>query len=415
MRRRRDPLLLAWAAALVLWLGAPARGEPVEPDEAPQILVLVRMAPEHFRPALDYGGGYGDRLAQGARRRAAARIARRHGLTMIDRWPMPLVGLDCFVMALPRGKSADEMAAAVSREKAVSLAQPMHSFTGMAATPNDPLFAAQPAAKAWRLADLHKLATGSGVTIAVIDSKIERSHPDLIGQVTKSAELVTGHPASSEEHGTGVAGVIAARAGNGVGIAGIAPRSRLMALRACWQSASGATLCNSLSLAKALHIAIEHRAQIINLSIGGPRDPLLGKLVDVGLARGVSVVAALDERQAGDGFPASHPGVIAVAAQGAAAASPGVYSAPGRDVLTTRPGGGWGLVNGSSYAAAHVSGLLALLRQDRTSAGTSLRLVAARADGGMIDACATLARAAKDCNCSCASAPASGVAANPRR
>lgn len=409
-------LLAAWAA-LALTVAMPARGEDSPDAPSAQILVLLKMSPEHLRPAVDYGGGYGDRLAQSVRKRIAARVAKRHGLKMVDSWPMPLVGLDCFVMAVPEGKSAEEMAAEVGKDDAVSSVQPMYRFQGLAdaAAPNDPMFLAQPAAKAWRLADLHRLVTGRGVTVAVIDSKIERSHPDLKGQVIVSADFVSGHPAFSEEHGTGIAGVIAARAGNGIGIEGVAPEARLMALRACWQTASAATLCNSLSLAKALHFAIERRARIINLSIGGPRDPLLGKLIDAGLSRGISVVAAFDERQAGGGFPASHPGVIAVAQQGMAAAFPGVYTAPGRDVLTTRPGGGWSLANGSSYAAAHVGGLLALLRQDRAFPGGSLRLVAARADGGAIDACATLARAARDCRCTCASAPASGVAAKLRR
>lgn len=416
--RRQLPPLLACAAALALSVALPARSEPAASDEPrEQILVLLKMGPDHLRAAVDYGGGYGDRLAQTARRRVASRIAKRHGLKLVESWPMPLVGLDCFIMTLPPGRSPEEMAAEIAKDRAVSMAQPMHRFTGLAgaAPPNDPLFRAQPAARAWHLADLHRLATGRGVTVAVIDSKIERSHPDLEGQVRTSVEFVTHRPASSEEHGTEVAGVIAAKEGNRIGIAGIAPQARLMALRACWQTDSDATLCNSLTLAKALHFAIEHKAQIINLSLAGPRDPLLGKLIELGLARGISIVAAFDDRRVAGGFPASHPGVIAVSEQGLAAAFPGVYAAPGQDVLTTRPGGGWNLVDGSSYAAAHVSGLLALLREGRALAGASLKLVAARADGGTIDACATLARATKTCSCTCASAPSSGVAANLQR
>lgn len=413
MKRR-----LSLSLALALSIAWPARGEPIASDEArEQILVLLKMGPEHLRPALDYGSGYGDRLAQTARRRAASRIAKRHGLTLVENWPMRLIGLDCFIMTLPPGRSPEEMAAEVAKDRAVSLAQPMHRFTGLATPPppNDPLFPAQPAAKAWHLADLHRLATGRDVTVAVIDSKIERSHPDLQGQVKTSAEFVTHRPASSEEHGTEVAGVIAAKEGNGIGIVGIAPQARLMALRACWQTVSNATLCNSLTLAKALHFAIEHQAQIINLSLAGPHDTLLGRLIDMGLARGISIVAAFDDRRAAGGFPASHPGVIAVSEQGLAGVFPGVYTAPGQDVLTTRPGGGWILVDGSSFAAAHVSGLVALLREGHARAGSSLKLVAARADGGTIDACATLARATKACGCTCASAPSSGVAAKLQR
>src|SRR5205085_1842712 len=134
----------------------------------------------------------------------------------------------------------------------------------------------------------------------------------------------------------GVAGVIAARADNGVGIVGVAPGARLMALRACWQTAPDAqlTVCDTLSLARALVFAIDHRAQVLNLSLSGPPTPLLGKLIDVAMERGGVVVGAYDEALPAGGFPASHPGVIAVS-DGPAPA--GVYLAPGRDVPTTEP------------------------------------------------------------------------------
>jgi hypothetical protein len=87
----------------------------------------------------------------------------------------------------------------------------------------------------------------------------------------------------------------------------------------------------------------------------------------------------------------------------------GLYGAPGRDIPTTEPGGRWYLVSGSSYAAAHVSGLMALLREKRRSAGKAALVV----DEGEIDACASLLRVASHCSCACA--PGSGAAASPRR
>ena len=106
-----------------------------------------------------------------------------------------------------------------------------------------------------------------------------------------------------------------------------------------------------------------NNAQVINLSLAGPDDTLLGKLLDVAMARGATVVSAFDPKMPKGGFPASHPGAIAVAEEGSASAPAGIYNAPGRDVPTTQPGGRWYLVNGSSYAAAHVSGLVALMRE----------------------------------------------------
>jgi len=191
---------------------------------------------------------------------------------------------------------------------------------------------------------------------------------------------------------------VAARADNGIGMVGIAPDAHLVALRACWEVNAQRTVCNSLSLAKALNFAIEHRVEIINMSLSGPVDPLLGRLIDIALARRLQVVAAVDSRLAGGGFPAEHPGVIAVADQSdptSSAAPAGAWVAPARDLPATAPGGGWRMVSGSSFAAGQVSGLLALLLQaeedaPHSSAVPGTRLV--RMPGGRIDACASLLR-----------------------
>jgi len=407
--------LVALCLALLLPASLHAqRADPVASSRQ-QILVLLRMPPAHYRPNGAYGGGYGDDPAHGARRRFAARIAHDHGLTLVTDWPMPLIGLDCYVMAVPDGRSTEAVAALVSKDPGVDWAEPMHVYRTQggasaaqhsappAAGRGDPLFAVQPAARQWRLGELHALFTGKGITVAVIDSRIEAGHPDLAGQISLSADFATGGTAGAELHGTGIAGVIAAKADNGVGIVGVAPRAHLMALRACWQlaaqpPASPVTVCDSLSLAKALHFAIEHNAQVINMSLSGPQDRLLGRLIEIALARGQAVVGAFDRAVPGGGFPASWPGVIAVSDEATNAA--GVYTAPGRDVMTTQPGGHWYLVNGGSYAAAHVSGLVALLREKRRADGP-VAFVSTRAGGGTIDACATLLGPSMRCDCNC--------------
>jgi subtilisin family serine protease len=373
---------------------------------ARQILVLTKLDAGHFRLNSGYDGGYGSAQARSARQFLARRIARDHGLKLVDAWPMPLIELNCFIMAVPDGRSVTDVAKEVSKDPAVEFVEPMHIYEakGLPLAYNDPLFAAQPDARLWRLADLHQISTGKGVTVAVIDSGIEATHPDLIGQVSVSRNFVAGRPPVAERHGTGVAGIIAAKAGNGVGIVGVAPDARLMALRACWQqsSQSAASYCDSLSLAKALHFAIEGGAQVINMSLAGPPDALLSRLLDVAMKRDMAIVAAFDKNQADGGFPASKPGVIAVSDEALAVRARRVYTAPGRDVPTTQPGGKWNLVNGSSYSAAHVSGLVALQRAKMIGKHGGATLIAARADGGALDACASLLLAVGHCNCACA-------------
>lgn len=384
-------LLLAFVLA---WLGLAGAAAATPTPSDRQVLILLKLPAQHFRSTTGYADNYGDGASRTARRRVAARIASDHGLKLVTDWPMPLVGLDCYVMAVPEGQSPDTVAAELSRDKAVEWSEPMHVYAAQAKAgpPNDPLYRAQPVAREWRLDELHALATGRGVRVAVIDSAVDAGHPDLKGQVETQADFVIGRPAGAEAHGTGVAGVIGALEDNQVGIAGVAPGARLMALRACWQQDPAATVCDTLSLAKAMHFAVDHSAQVINLSLAGPPDMLLGRLIDVALARGIVVVSAVDPALAGGGFPASHKGVVAVTVSGAASA--GVFAAPGRDVPTTEPGGKWGLVNGSSYSAAHVSGLFALMRERNRRGGSALTLVAANgAGGGAIDACATLSKA----------------------
>ena len=395
--RLQKGLCALWLLAMALLPLRAAAQVPETQDQSRQILVMLRMPPDHYRPGSAYSGSYGSATTQAVRHRTAAKIAKRHGFTLDDNWPMPLLGIDCFVMTLPAGTSPQAAAELVSGDPGVAWSQPLQLYRAQAASNRDPLLAAEPAAAQWHLSELHRIATGRGVTVAVIDSRIDRGHPDLSGQLALSQDFVAGRGNGAEQHGTAIAGVIAARADNGVGIAGIAPAARLMGLRACWQQAA-ATLCDTLSLAKALHYAIDHRARVINMSLSGPRDQLLTRLVEIGLARGQTVVAAFDPAISDGGFPASQPGVIAVGSEGMPNLPGRVYLAPGRDIPTAAPGGGWTLVDGTSYAAAHVSGLLALMNERQTTRAAAL----VRGHGGSLDACASLASATHLCSCDCA-------------
>lgn len=400
-------MALALASVAVAAPAAAADADAPAPSP-PRILVLLRQVPAHYRAGAAYGGSYGDATTRAVRERLGRRIARENGLAFLGNWPMPVVGLDCFILAVPAGETPEAAAARVARHAAVEWAEPVHSYRTFA-TPayNDPLFPVAPVTRQWRLAELHGLATGRGVSVAVIDTRVEAGHPDLAGQVYIEEDFVAGRRGGAERHGTGVAGIIAAKADNGVGMVGVAPRARLMALRACWQlPGDGGSACDSLSLAKALHFAIERRAQVINLSLSGPPDRLLGTLIDAGLRRGAVVVAAADADAPGGGFPASQAGVVAVSDVPFAAAPRGVVSAPGDGVPTTQPGGRWYVVGGSSYAAAHVSGLFALMREGRPGArGRSHALVPVSGAGGAIDAPRSLRQAVAPCDQRCAREP----------
>jgi subtilisin family serine protease len=412
--------LLALCAALPVQAG-PGVPLPATADRAEaasrQILVMMRLPPQHYHPDAAYAGRYPNDSGRAARHRAAQELASAHGLKLVDDWPMPVIGIDCYVMQQDGDAPLGRVLEGLSRDPRVAWAQPMHMFQGLDG--GDPLYAVQPAAKYWRLAELHKASTGRNVRVAVIDSGVDTGHPDLAGQVQLRENFVDAAAVTAEAHGTAVAGIIAARAGNGLGIAGVAPDVRLMALRACWPDNARTTRCSSFTLAKALNFAIMNGARIINLSLSGPVDRLLQTLLDVAAARGMAVVGAFDPQRADGGFPASSPEVIAVAMATNANAPAGVLLAPGVDIPTTAPGARWGFVTGPSYAAAHVAGLAALLAQLHPSANAAqlrrdilaphhqdpvrYRTASAEpvAQAGNIDACASIARLTGACACSC--------------
>jgi hypothetical protein len=415
-------------ALLALCAALPAGAAPAVPAAATkqaeavtsrQVLVMLRLPPQHYQPDAAYAGRYPNDSGRAARRRAAQELASAHGLKLVDDWPMPVIGIDCYMMERNGDAPLAGLLEALSRDARVMWAQPMHEFHGLDG--GDPLYAVQPAAKYWRLAELHKASTGRDVRIAVIDSGIDANHPDLAGQVQLRENFVDATPDAAEAHGTAIAGIIAARAGNGFGIAGVAPDARLLALRACWPDSGGITRCNSFTVGKALNFAIMNRAKIINMSLSGPGDRLLQTLLDAAAQRGMAVIGAVDPQRADGGFPASYPGVIAVAmaANRDAPAPAGVLFAPGQDIPSTAPGARWAFVSGSSYAAAHVAALAALVAQLQPSAnGAQLRRAivtlhdpaaernrtvsaAPLAQSGNIDACATIARITGGCACSC--------------
>jgi subtilisin family serine protease len=428
--------LAAWAcacAALPATAAAPPPAAAEEALAARQVLVMLRMPAPHFHGGADYGGGYGSDPGRPARRRVAQDLAREHGLRIVDDWPMPVIGVDCYIMERRAGPAEEQAAllSALARDPRVAWAQPVNLFDGLGDGPGqagagaDPLYPLQPDGKVWHAAELHRVSTGRGVRVAVVDSGIDSRHPDLAQQIELRENFVGEGDTPPENHGTAVAGIIAARAGNGLGIAGLAPGARLMALRACWETAGpgrgqGAR-CSSFTLAKALNFAILHEARIINLSLGGPADRLLQTLVEAAATRGAAVVGAVDPRRP-DGFPAAVPGVFAVAMTapaGQAQSGMRTLLAPGTDVPACLPGARWGFVSGTSYAAAHVSGMLALLAQllpqagpgqldshlvTRASSSTPEHIAkrgADQASGVTIDACASIGRAAGTCVCSC--------------
>lgn len=370
-------------------------------DDGDRMVVVAVDNPSESVPMLagttigayDGGPGY---AAYGSARATIDALAKDYKLEPVMAWPIVPLQVHCAVLEVRDSRTRAQVIEQLSHDKRVKLVQPLQSFRTVgslsksggdiatvpetAASASDSKDAAAHAYNANYLDLEHGLreidalsaqqfSQGEGVRIAVIDTGIDTSHPGLAGAVVTRRDFVEQGWSTFDHdvHGTAVAGVIAANQSGGRGIVGVAPRSRILALKACWQEPSGggrvndgASTCNSLTLAQALAAAISLHASIINLSLSGPPDPLLTQLVQYSLKHGIIVIGAVPPSGDMHAFPVGIAHVIAADYSTAKTTAP-VVRAPGHDVLSLTPGGHYDFFSGTSFSTAFVSGVAALM------------------------------------------------------
>jgi thermitase len=277
--------------------------------------------------------------------------------------------------------------------------------------PNDPLWPAS-----WSLAKVRaplawRATTGSPeIVVAVLDTGVDATHPDLAGAVLPGWNTVDDSPDAGDDHGhgTAVAGVIAARGNNGIGAAGVCWRCSILPVKVIGRDGSG----TASDVAEGIVWAADRGAAVINLSfvLSGHDDGVASALA-YARARGALVVAAAGNGGGGDPtFPASHPGVVGVSATDGVDAryawsSHGPWvavAAPGCSQSTTL-GGGYGEMCGTSSSTALVSGVAALVRSagarvDPAAASAAITATAVKVGdwvaAGRLDLAAALQRTA---------------------
>ncbi|WP_199733212.1 type VII secretion-associated serine protease mycosin [Micromonospora sp. BL1] len=313
---------------------------------------------------------------------------------------------------MPRRRAGRALLAAVSALVTVAgpLAPPAHAAPAAPATvvrpwvsPDLLLRTDQVRDEQWQLEELRaktawRTSTGRGVVVAVIDSGVDGTHPDLAGQVLPGLDLVTPDGSDGPDpvgHGTTVAGLIAGRADDDRGVLGLAPDAKILPVRVL---DAENRYDDALIIAKAVRWAVDNGAQVVNLSLGGSSDnPALAAALDYAFARNVVVVACTGNLATSTTtevwYPAREPGVLAVAGlertsenlwSGSITGHETVLSAPATGLYGARPEGYW-RVQGTSFAAPLVAATAALVRAryPKMSAGDVVnRLIATARDLG---------------------------------
>ena len=302
------------------------------------------------------------------------RVVRRFNLRLISQERSELIGTSVHRYRVPNGQDVPAAIRAMTRDARVAYAQPNYVFQRpdyvfrlqSSTTTAAGGASLQYVVDTLRLPEAHLLSRGESVPIAVIDSGIDANHPEIVGRIVKRFDAVGG-PFQPHEHGTGMAGAIIAHAQ----LTGISPRADILAARAFAPGQAAGASGTSFHILKAMDWSIREGARVINMSFAGPRDPMMTRAIQVAAERRIAMIAAMGNEgpNAPISYPAADPNVIAVTAvdqrgQIFEAATRGDYvavAAPGVEVLLPAPQGGYQISSGTSVAAAHVSGIAALI------------------------------------------------------
>ena len=310
------------------------------------------------------GGHYSQALEL---KRTGQGIARKHGLAVHAEWFIESLGVYCLI-----AKFNDDHALTLDRlrsNKNVKWVQPSNNFELLQTT--------EPGAIDLALLNppelqLPQSIDGTGVMVAMVDSAVDQTHSDIVERITENIDFVddTNKASNGEAHGTAIAGLIVADQKSKFGVTGVASGAELKAYRGCWENDSNDSMsgsgqnCNTLTLARALDaVATKSGADILNLSLTGPKDELLDQLVSRIVSQGTTVVIAYDPgRSATDRFPSTSLGVVMVKAGSLDQGHTATFSAPGKKIVAA-PGNRANFMQGHSIATAYTSGMLALCAQ----------------------------------------------------
>ena len=300
-----------------------------------------------------------------------AQIAQSYGLELLERWPLESFNIRLVRFRIPDGRTVPAVVASLQAEAQINSPQPNYYYSPRAGARKSSDYTSaselQYALAKLDIGRARSIATGNGVRVAIIDAEIDGTHPDLAGALAETFNAATGRRAIDSDHGTAIAGIISARGT----LYGVAPNARLLGVNALTPVGDRQSAATTTTLMRGLDWAIRKNAEIINLSLTGPEDQLLKQGIALTTDKGTIIVAAAGNKgpEAPPAYPAAYAQVIAVTATDVkdtlyTDANRGGFidiAAPGVDVLTPSLDHGHLLQTGTSFAAAHITGIIALM------------------------------------------------------
>ncbi len=297
-------------------------------------------------------------------------LARRHRLNREESQVFNLTGTTMFRWTIPDGRNVPNVIRGLEQDPAILSVQPNYRYTLQQSQvrTGDGI---QYAVDKLKLPRAHEMAKGNSILVAVIDSGIDPTHPELVDTIVDSFNPAGGDGAP-HAHGTGIAGCIVAQSR----LTGVAPSARILAVRAFdpnGASAEGTTF----NILKGIEWASEKGARVINMSFAGPQDPIMSRALAAAHKKGIVLIAAVGNAgpKSAPLYPAADTNVIAVTATdaqdrlypGANRGNHVAVAAPGVDVILPTPGTSYQMATGTSFAAAHISGIVALILEREPS------------------------------------------------
>lgn len=363
-----------------VFAAAPAKAT-TSPQPSPVIVQLSASSYIESRVLVKFRLGVSSKAAQ---QQVTAERARLEAAPELAR-------LGVLMLKVPPGQVL-QVVAHLKQNPAVEFAEPDYQVQAVDTIPNDPSWVSQYGPTNIQAPQAWDITTGSSaVTIAVIDTGVDLSHPDLASKIWNNPREIAGNgvdddcdgyiddwrgwdffnqdnnPQDDHGHGTHVSGIAAASSNNSLGITGIAWGARVMPLKVLSSGGYG----SESDVASAMTWAADHGAKVINLSLGGPvASYVMEAAVNYAYTHGVTVAAAAGNSGSyGVLYPAAYSNALAVASTDSSNTLSGFSSygpevdlaAPGSYIYSTYLGGGYATLSGTSMASPHVAGVAALL------------------------------------------------------